>query len=65
MQQEVCLFSGKLWQKHTIDLHINNVKNANVNNSNWRSAAADGASTVTSGATSADHSTYMLVVQEK
>ena len=65
MRQEICLFSGKLWQKNTIYMNINNVDNSNVGNSNLRSAAADGASTLTSGATSADHSTYMPVVQVK
>ena len=46
-------------------LHINNVNSANVDNSNLRSAVADSASTVTSGATSANRSTYMPVVQVK
>ena len=46
-------------------LHINNVNSANVDNSNLRSTAAHDASTVTSGTTSANHSTYMPVVQVK
>ena len=63
-KKSVCLVEN-CGKKHTMYLHINSVNSANVDNSNLRSAVADGASTVTSGATSANHSTYMPVVQVK
>ena len=63
-KKSVCLVEN-CGKKHTVYLHINNVNNSTVDNANLRSAAADGASAVTSGATSANHSTYMPIVQVK